>query len=300
MTTPGESPAQKAARQRRERREAKIRDGGSARLDKITNLSGRTPQSAREEGSPSPSPQPAISPSPSPLPQNRPPPAAQPDPQAAQDIQAQQEAFRAMLRQVAPDQGQDQPANEVEDPTMKMLASLMGSLPGDPSGAPPSGPGAGGPPGEGMAGLSPATIASALGLPPFLANMVGSAMQAPNEAEQKKLRTWKILHVLFAVSVAVYLLFVITTSVATFGSPPPKPATAQNPFAIFVTGELLLTGARVLLGGKQGVAMVFKLAKDVVRDASLVLFALGLATWYYREWQDPGYDNYEKQAIFYD
>lgn len=46
MSTPEESPAQRAARQRRERREAKIRDGGSARLDRITNLSGRTPQSS--------------------------------------------------------------------------------------------------------------------------------------------------------------------------------------------------------------------------------------------------------------
>ena len=45
MSTPEESPAQRAARQRRERREAKIREGGSARLDKITSLSGRTPQS---------------------------------------------------------------------------------------------------------------------------------------------------------------------------------------------------------------------------------------------------------------
>lgn len=34
-----ETPAQQAARLRRERREAKIREGGSARLDKITSLS---------------------------------------------------------------------------------------------------------------------------------------------------------------------------------------------------------------------------------------------------------------------
>jgi len=44
MSTPDESPAQRAARLRRERREAKIKEGGSARLDKITSLSGRTPQ----------------------------------------------------------------------------------------------------------------------------------------------------------------------------------------------------------------------------------------------------------------
>lgn len=36
-----ETPTQKQARLRRERREAKIKAGGSARLEKITNLSGR-------------------------------------------------------------------------------------------------------------------------------------------------------------------------------------------------------------------------------------------------------------------
>lgn len=45
MSTSEESPAQRAARLRRERREAKIREGGAARLDKITSLSGRTPPS---------------------------------------------------------------------------------------------------------------------------------------------------------------------------------------------------------------------------------------------------------------
>lgn len=45
MSEAEESPAQRAARQRRERREAKIKAGGSARLDKITSLSGRTPAS---------------------------------------------------------------------------------------------------------------------------------------------------------------------------------------------------------------------------------------------------------------
>lgn len=43
MSTVEESPAQRAARMRRERREAKIKEGGAARLDKITSMSGRTP-----------------------------------------------------------------------------------------------------------------------------------------------------------------------------------------------------------------------------------------------------------------
>ncbi|KAK5797856.1 hypothetical protein VI817_004147 [Penicillium citrinum] len=49
MSTPEESPAQRASRLRRERREAKIKEGGSARLDKITSLSGRTPQSRKPQ-----------------------------------------------------------------------------------------------------------------------------------------------------------------------------------------------------------------------------------------------------------
>lgn len=43
MSSADESPAQRAARLRRERREAKIKEGGVSRLDKITSLSGRTP-----------------------------------------------------------------------------------------------------------------------------------------------------------------------------------------------------------------------------------------------------------------
>ena len=40
-----ESSTQKQARIRRERREAKIKAGGSSRLDKITSLSGRPGES---------------------------------------------------------------------------------------------------------------------------------------------------------------------------------------------------------------------------------------------------------------
>ncbi|KXG50888.1 GET complex, subunit GET2 [Penicillium griseofulvum] len=314
-----ESPAQRSARLRRERREAKIKEGGSARLDKITSLSGRTPQTEREEASPSPQPQRAISASPSPGPQNpqfRPSASAQPDmqspeairaqqeaffsmlrqsapepdqgmhpdPQAPNSLQAQQEAFRAMLRQAGQDQGQGQPPSDSEDPTIKLLNSLMGAIPGgDPNalgGAPPAGAG-----GPSAPGFSLAAIASMLGVPPFIANMLGGATP-PTEAERKRARIWKTMHTVFALSVAVYLLFIIGSSVTLFGSPPPKPATAQNPFTIFVTGELLLTGSKVLLDGKSsGMGMAVQLFRDVVRDGSLLLFILGMGTWYNREWQ---------------
>ncbi|KAJ6108186.1 hypothetical protein N7523_009509 [Penicillium sp. IBT 18751x] len=294
MSTSEESPAQRAARLRRERREAKIKEGGSARLDKITSLSGRTPQADREEASPSP--QPTISPSPSPIPQTRPSPSPQPSIQpgmqpnmpSSQDFQAQQEAFRAMLRQAAPEEGQDQQADDMaEDPTMKLLQSLMGSMTGDPNAPMPGGPGGapGAAPGQAPSGFSPADIAGALGVPPFLANMLGGGQQ-PTEAEQKTIKIWKTLHVLFALGMATYLLFLISTSVAMFGSAPPKPATVQNPFLIFVTGELLLTGGRVFSGGKQGgIGLIISIFRDFVRDGSLVVFALGLGAWYHRGWQ---------------
>ncbi|KAJ5762393.1 uncharacterized protein N7511_005775 [Penicillium nucicola] len=322
-----ESPAQRSARLRRERREAKIKEGGSARLDKITSLSGRTPQSEREDASPSPSPQPSIGASPSPappIPQFRPSPSPQlemqspeaqraqqeaflamlqqsaqnqgqgqqPDSQA-QALQAQQDAFRALLRQSAPEQGQGQgqgqaqgfgpQSNDAEDPTIKLLNSLLGAMPGGDPNAPPGAPPAGGPtPGPGSSLAAMATMA---GVPPFLANMLGGAA-APTEAQAKSARIWKTLHTVFALAVSFYLLFLIGTSVSLFGSPPPKPATAQNPFAIFVTGELLLTGGKIMFGGKSGgMGMAVQLGKDIIRDGKLLLFVLGLASWYHPEWQ---------------
>lgn len=194
-----------------------------------------------------------------------------------------------MLRQAAPEiaqQQQSQDANEVEDPTLKLLNSLLGGIPADPNAPPPAG---GFPSQEAGAGpgLGPAAIASALGLPPFVANLIGGALQTQEE-NQKSVRIWKTLHICFALSVAFYLLFIIGSSVAVFGSLPPKPATAQNPFVIFITGELLLCGGRVLIGGQNGVRSAIKLFKDVIRDGSLIIFALGLGSWYTREWQVIG------------
>ena len=210
-----------------------------------------------------------------------------PDPQAPNSLQAQQEAFRAMLRQTAEDQGPGQLPSDGEDPTIKLLNSLLGAIPGgDPNtpGAPPAGPS-----NPLTPGFSPAGIATMLGVPPFLANMLNGA-PPPTEAEQKRARIWKTLHTVFALTVSVYMLFIIGSSVALFGSPPPKPATVQNPFAIFVTGELMLTGGKVLLGGKSGgIGMAVQLFKDVVRDGSLLLFILGMGTWYNRGWQTTVY-----------
>ncbi|KAE8355804.1 hypothetical protein BDV28DRAFT_20187 [Aspergillus coremiiformis] len=283
MSSATESPAQRAARLRRERREAKIKEGGAARLDKITSLSGRTPASMREEASPSPSPspQPSASVSLTPemeTPEVQPVPAqstSNPEAQSPENLQSQQELFRALLRQEGP--SSSPPGPEEDDPTLRMLNSLMAGMNGQDQGA-----------GGATGGPSQAELVSALGLPPFVADLLGAATRQQTDEEKKEIRTWKALHVLFAVAVGIYLLVLIGTSVSTYGSQPPPPATAQNPFVYFMTGELVLTGARLMskgrTGGAAGIMLWFQLFQDIIRDGSLVVFLLGMGAWWNREW----------------
>lgn len=168
---------------------------------------------------------------------------------------------------------------------MKLLSSLLGGMPqGEQNaGAPPA---AGNGRGEESLGLSPADIAASLGVPPFISNMLRSKPQT--EVEKKQLRTWKVLHVAFSIAVAVYLLFVIGNSITMYGSQPPPPATAQNPFVIFMTGELVLSGARLLLGGREGgmadLGVWVQMVREIIQDGSVVLFLLGMGTWWHRGW----------------
>ncbi|PWY87325.1 hypothetical protein BO94DRAFT_535445, partial [Aspergillus sclerotioniger CBS 115572] len=281
MSSPAEeSPAQRAARLRRERREAKIKGDGAARLDKITSLSGRTPASLREETSPSPSPtpQPPVTASPAPEPRATTAPAPQPvfpdQQQSPESLQAQQELFRALLRQSAPPQGttEGQEVAGEEDPTMKLLSSLMNGETNLNENALPG-------------GQSPADLLTGLGVPPFVASMLGEATRQKTDAEKREIFVWKVLHVVFSVLIGIYLLVLIGSSVATYGSQPPPPATARNPFVFFTTGEVVLSVARIMMrGGKGGLGMWLQLAKDISRDGSLVLFLFGMANWWHREW----------------
>lgn len=210
--------------------------------------------------------------------------------QSPEAIQAQQEYFRSLLRQSAPGQGQQ---GQDEDQTMKLLGSLLGGVPPGDQSSPGAGPGPGPSPdaggvggGGGPPGLSPADIATSLGVPPFIANMLRGA-QPQSEAEKKELWRWKVLHVVFSIAVAVYLLFLVGASVSTYGGQPPPPATAQNPFVVFVTGEMVLSGARILVGsrgGGAGLGMWVQIVREVIRDGSVVLFLLGMGAWWHRGW----------------
>lgn len=196
--------------------------------------------------------------------------------QSPESIQAQQEYLRALLRAHPPNQPTP-PAEE--DPTMKLLSSLMGGLPtGDGApGAPPD--------------LSPADLSSALGVPPFLSKFLlgGAGAQTQTPAEQRWQWIMKVLHAVFAFALGAYLLLVIGSSVETYGSRPPPPATAQNPFVLFMTGELVLSGTRLLVrksdGPLGGLGVGLDLLRDAVRDGSVALFVLGIGSWWYGGWQ---------------
>lgn len=171
-----------------------------------------------------------------------------------------------------------------EDPTVRLLNSLRGGMAaGDGAGAggPNNGGGNGGPP------ISQADIATALGLPPFMASMLPGGSQPQTESEKTAMWAWKILHVVFAIAVGVYFLVLMGSSVSLYGQSPPPPATARNPFMFFMTGEMVMTGARVFLkrgNGQAGLALYFNLFRDVVRDGSLVVFLLGMGAWWNGEW----------------
>ncbi|EED24405.1 conserved hypothetical protein [Talaromyces stipitatus ATCC 10500] len=290
MSSAEESPAQQAARLRRERREAKIKAGGSARLDKITSLSGRTPASLHD-ASPSPSPQPRPQAGSTPyLPTQTQP--SQPSPQpptpatgAAENdtetIRAQQEYLRALLRANPPEQQAQQQIDQ--DPMMKVLSSMLGGIPGAENTA----PGAGMPP-QNQGDLGMNDLASALGIPPLFSNMIfggGATQQTPEEKKRENIL--KLLHIIFALFIGVYLVTLVSSAVTTYGVNPPPPATAQNPFVVFMTGELVLNGARVVLGKPQQgpLATGLQIFRSLVRDSGIAIFALGVASWWNGGWQ---------------
>jgi len=183
-------------------------------------------------------------------------------------VQAQEEYLRAMLRaqNAQPQQGQEQ-----EDPMMKMLSQMMGGMSDDPNAT-------GGLP------FSPDDIAKATGLPSFVTNMMmGGSKAPPTPAQQRSTLTWKIIHVVFAIMAGTYLLFTITGAQSTYGASPPAPATFRNPFLVFVTGELLVQGSKIASSGtiaSRGVEFWIQIFKDLSRDGAIVVFLMGLASWW--------------------
>ena len=207
-----------------------------------------------------------------------------------EQMRLQEEYLRTLLRGQTPQQQQPTDGPDPnEDPMMKMISSMMSGMGGMPGmggmgGIPGMGNPGDDPNATGMPSLNPDDIAKAMGIPPFLVNMVMGKQEAPvTPAQQKEARNWKLLHIAFAVLAGLYMLFTLGKLTTTFGESPPAPATIQNPFVIFVMGEMMLYGSQTLLSTsprKSGLGFWIQTAKDIGRDASMMVFMLGVHSWW--------------------
>lgn len=305
----GESKAQREARLRRERRNAKLQTGGSERLSKITSLSGRPAAAEAElnrETTPSKAPPSAR--------QNdstrafaaedpdevdisnmfaRGPP--NPNGQGADDaMRSQQDMLRAMLRAPEPGAGGNASGGAggedaaVDDPLMKMMQQMLGG-------------------GEGGQGGAPG------GLPPGLADLLNG--QGTQDAEQSPASSsdyiWRIVHVLTSLLIGVYA----ASNFAFSGSRLERieaggeqvAAAGTRLFYLFATAEVALQTTRYLVdrGRLPSSGLVATVAgflprpycdylrtlnrysiiyTTVSRDVFVLIFVLGAVAW----WKSSG------------
>lgn len=291
----GESPAQKQARLRRERRNAKLQAGGSDRLNKITSLSGR-PAEADAFATPSPSSSPAPAAS-----------FSRPRHATAHDADPDEVDISTVFRRPAPQDptSMDQQAllqqllrggggipnadldgaspdiqPPVNDPMMQMMQQMMAG-----------GPGNGSPPG-------------ADGMPPGLASMFGQGF--PGQQQQPASSadyTWRIVHAICALFLATYTALSLKfPSSATARLYIDESSAAPRLFWMFATAELVLQSTRYFLdGGKmppggllatvagflpqpysgyvQTVSRYSLIYTTIVSDAMVIVFVLGSMAW---------------------
>ncbi|OLN92031.1 hypothetical protein CCHL11_01523 [Colletotrichum chlorophyti] len=230
-TTPEDAAAQRAAEQariRKAKREAKIRAGGTARLNKITGLGGGfqrddpvpSPPSTTSSPAPSATQAPAkptasaehADPEEIDISQHYYEPASTPRPSAAGPPIDPNAMTEDQLRQMMlgferpggapaanPFAGAGGMPGGEDDPLMKMLSQMM-------AGGGPGGPGAGGFPGfPGVGGAQGGFPAGFPGMP----GMPG--MQTPEQAKAaSSAYLWRILHAVFAISLGLYIALTTT------------------------------------------------------------------------------------------
>ncbi|KAL8836762.1 MAG: hypothetical protein Q9176_006085 [Flavoplaca citrina] len=288
-----ESPAQKQARLRRERREAKIKAAGSTRLDKITQLSGRSAEEVPLPGRPAAEDSSVADPDEVDISNH-----AFPT-QPASDAQAPTEAdIRQLLRSAPPPHdaqpgpGQQQAGGQ-DDPMMRMLQHVMGDMPG-------------------VDGDDPNVF------PPAIAPLLGGGMSTPEpgtaalgqhgKGDGADGYLWKILHAVFALWLGIYITGVTTFNGASYSATKTIPgsideATGHRLFWIFATAEVVLQSSRYFLekgrisqSGWIGIATQFLpepwktyagivtrysgIWTTVVQDAMIVVFVLGCVAWW--------------------
>ena len=270
MAETEETAAQKQARIRRQKREAKISGNAEDRLKRITAASGRDPDKVKIDApSPARTPQPEQQRSQNPIP-----PSFGTD--DATELRMQQEYMRTLLGgtaglQEAQDGTEAAQAGQ-EDPMMKMMMNMLGGAGGadhnNPGGLP----------------FSPDDISGATGLPPALTKMFMGQQKVPRTpAQEKNARLWKVIHSIFSLLAGVYLMFVLHLAKEKYGAKPPAPPTFRNPFLLFVTGEALIHGTRLLTTDRRearNTGSWIQISKGIGADGCILIFTMGLAAWW--------------------
>ncbi|KAK7518778.1 hypothetical protein IWZ03DRAFT_405562 [Phyllosticta citriasiana] len=222
MESPEESPAQRQARLRRERRQAKINSQGASRLEAITSLSGR-PAPAPEEPSSDPSPKPTA-----------PPPsvsasststttgggaAATPTSSSAEtddppEIDISQHYYAPTSRparsltpstpasgQLTPGTPDNGSGNPNDDPMMRMMQQMLrgGGPPGMDGAAGPGGAAEGEDP---MLQMLQQMMGGGGGIPD-MPGATGAPQQGENSSNAAYV--WRIVHALISLSLAIYI-----------------------------------------------------------------------------------------------
>ncbi|KIW06293.1 uncharacterized protein PV09_02761 [Verruconis gallopava] len=280
-----ETPAQKQARLRRERRNAKIQAGGSARLAAIMNSSGR--QHAAEAETARPAAQ---------LPQSSPAPVggtATPDPDIV-DISEHHYQPRTTNRSPGPrfesgPQAQQMPP--ADDPMMAMLQQMMA--------------------GAGEQNRDPNAQ-----IPPGLASLFGALGQEQEAAQQPPTSSayvWRILHFVISLFLALYVTLNTTftgskrareLSSLTYTAPLSLERNFSTQlFYLFATAEVVLQSSRYFIekgrltqsgimgtlsqvlpepwaGYVRVVGRYSVIYTTVVADAMVVVFVLGVMAWW--------------------
>ncbi|KAL5398788.1 hypothetical protein PMIN06_008419 [Paraphaeosphaeria minitans] len=290
----GESPAQKQARLRRERRAAKLQDGEN-RLQAITALQGGTHRDVKKDLPAKPTASPGLSGT------------ATPDPDEM-DISEHHYTPAAQARLPSPfaiddgtppqfGAGQGPPG---QDDTMAMLLQMMAG--GGPGGM-PGAPGQPGAPGD---------------LPPGLANLMsamggGGAAPEPSPT-QSSAWLWRLVHALFSFGLAVYIVLrtPFTGSKLSrefhgdnddWASDASVAGSFAHFFYLFATFEVVFQTSRYYIerGRLQGSGILSTIGgllpepyagyvrvvgrysviySTVVSDAMVVVFVLGAASWW--------------------
>ncbi|KAI5237923.1 hypothetical protein E4T43_07771 [Aureobasidium subglaciale] len=285
-----ESPAQRAARLRREKRNAKIQTEGSDRLARITQLSGR-PAPAPEEPSMTQTPTKPAQATSTMTPQH----ASIEDPDEVDISEHYWTPTPSDQSQLARLQHQQQQSpfqrpggQQDEDPMLKMMQSLLS---GDPSAA-------GGIPDSAMDDL-----------PPMLKAMMQGQRATQQQASSPTGTTylWRIVHAVFALALGIY----IAASGTFHGSKMSRNIVLEGSdfgprlFYMFATAEVVLQSSRYYMekGRLQGSGWLATIANSglvpqpyshyismagryaviwqtVVADAMVVVFVLGCLAWW--------------------